>query len=626
MLVIAVLATKRAQGQADNCRLVAQGSQIVNASTGEPVILRSVSLGNWFLQEGYMLHPQGCPGCPATQWQMKLQYANEGFSLNQIEIFYRIWRDNFITEADIEFIHSLGFNSVRLPMHYDLFLTDDQRAVRNNVIFDTVGNHDGYKNALADWYANGELFVDSNLDGFEMIDRLVDWCGQRGMYVILDLHAAPGAQGAELNICDGFFGNNLWDFPVFQDVLDELWSSISNRYKSEPRIAMYEFVNEPNSVPGGGQAIHALTQRLINTVRDNDDPHLICIQGDAFGNFYNYLEPFTFSPNWGLVYSAHRYQIDLSDDFGNVGHPNQINRMVDMINFRDTHNVPIWVGETGENSNDWLTQNIANIESAGIGWCHWTYKRHDVFENAALMRIGGNYPTDGIGVTGAVLNNIKFENCIPNSNTIMAVTAGLPDPSTTGCFDNGIQPPVGETIWIACNTGNYVSNSDGQSPMQCSLNDVMPEGLFTVVDAGNGKIALRGSNGLYVSSENGQGPIFCNRNSIDWWERFDWVEFDDGTIGFRGNNGRYISSENGGEMTCNRDRADAWEKFSYGIQGDVNCLLGDCDQNGVVNFEDIPAFIAILQAGTSLKEADCNQDDAVNFADIPAFIAILAGN
>ena len=56
------------------------------------------------------------------------------------------------------------------------------------------------------------------------------------------------------------------------------------------------------------------------------------------------------------------------------------------------------------------------------------------------------------------------------------------------------------------------------------------------------------------------------------------------------------------------------------------CLLGDCDQDGVVNFSDIPAFIAILQSGSFLKQADCNEDDVVDFSDIPAFIAILASN
>lgn len=60
-------------------------------------------------------------------------------------------------------------------------------------------------------------------------------------------------------------------------------------------------------------------------------------------------------------------------------------------------------------------------------------------------------------------------------------------------------------------------------------------------------------------------------------------------------------------------------------------LLGDVNQDGVVNFQDVGAFITILLrsvfsflfSGSFLPEADCNQDGVVNFDDIPAFIEIL---
>ncbi|MEM9410740.1 MAG: cellulase family glycosylhydrolase [Planctomycetota bacterium] len=550
---------------------------------------------------------------------MKLQYLNEGIPIDIVENFYQAWRDNFITEADIEFIHSLGFNSVRLPLHYELFLTENQKAFRNLVITNPNAFHDAYKDQLQNWYDQGELFTDSQVEGFQIIDRLVHWCEERGMYVILDMHAAPGAQGSGLDITDGFFANNLWQFSVFQDVLDELWGSISNRYRSEPRIALYELINEPNNVPGGGQAIQALTQRLISTIRQNDDTHMICVHGNAFGNFYDFLEPFNFSPNWSLVYSAHRYQINLEDDFGNPGHPNQINRMVDMTNFRDTHRVPIYVGETGENSNEWMMQNIANIESAGIGWAHWTYKRHDVFENPALMRIGGNYPTDGFSVNGTVLNSIQFQNCIPNQNTINAVTSTLPAAGESTCNGTGVTPPLGTTIWFECNTGNYISSEGGFGPMQCNLADIELLGLFTVVDAGNGKVALLGSNGRYVSSENGEAEITCNRSEIGWWERFDWVDFSNGSFGLRGNNGRYISSENGGPMTCIRETAGAWEQFDVGRQGDTNC-------DGIVNLLDIAPFVNYLSNGTYSAKVDFNQDGRLNLLDVSLFVAVLSGS
>ena len=52
-------------------------------------------------------------------------------------------------------------------------------------------------------------------------------------------------------------------------------------------------------------------------------------------------------------------------------------------------------------------------------------------------------------------------------------------------------------------------------------------------------------------------------------------------------------------------------------------LLGDINQDGVINFSDIPSFISILQNGDFLDEADANGDGVVNFADIPFFIQLL---
>lgn len=550
-----------------NCWLETQGTQIINANTGQPVILRAVGLGNWLLQEGYMLNPQGCTDCPGTQWEMKKQYYNEGQSEAQVEAFYQSWRDNFITKADIDYIASLGFNSVRLPMHYELFLTNSQRSVRNSVIHD-INNHDNYKTALANWYSNNQLFNDTNVEGFRTIDRLLDWCEDNGLYVILDLHAAPGGQGADSNIADIFWPNNLWEFPVFQDVTTRLWERIAQRYKNEPRIAFYDLINEPNQVPGGGQAIHALLERLINTIRAQGDNHMIMVEGNGWGNNYDYLEPWTFSQNWGLVYNAHRYWIDPNDDWVAHSNPNQIERMANLIAFRNQHQVPVWIGETGENNNTWLRQNIVKLEQQGIGWCHWTYKRHDVGENAALMRIGGNYPTDGAYAMATVLESIKFENNIANTNTINAVTQDLPAPWTSGCYPEITPPsgaPIGQTIWLRGFNNQYVSSENGQASMMCNRPTVQGWERFTVVDAGNGNIALRGSNGQYVSSENGQSAMMCDRPSIGTWEVFEWIDLGGGQVAFKGNNGMYVSSENGQTaMNCNRPSVGGWEAFHWG--------------------------------------------------------------
>ena len=52
-------------------------------------------------------------------------------------------------------------------------------------------------------------------------------------------------------------------------------------------------------------------------------------------------------------------------------------------------------------------------------------------------------------------------------------------------------------------------------------------------------------------------------------------------------------------------------------------ILGDCNQNGEVNFLDIAPFIEVLTTGAYLAQADCNQNGDVAFTDIASFITIL---
>src|SRR4030095_9898745 len=102
-------------------------------------------------------------------------YFDAGQTEAQVEAFYQSWRDNFITKADIDYIASLGFNAVRFPMHYELFLTTAQRSVRISVIRN-IANHDNYKASLQTALNNNQLFTDANVEGFKMIDRLLGWC------------------------------------------------------------------------------------------------------------------------------------------------------------------------------------------------------------------------------------------------------------------------------------------------------------------------------------------------------------------------------------------------------------------------------------------------------------------
>jgi len=571
-LLLACLGGQSAQAQSF---LQASGPKIVNASNQE-VVLRGVNLGGWQVQEGYMLKPGYGDNGTGTQSLVKKGLFNQGQSDGQVESFYQQWRDNFFTKADIDYLKDKGFNCVRLPLHYELFLTASQRALRTGVSKGSTSYGD-YLNALRGWYNNNQLFNDpSSLEGVRLIDEVLSWAGANGMYVVLDLHAAPGAQGSDMNISDALVsgGNDFWNNQINQDVAVRLWSSLSNRYKSDPRVAMYDVLNEPNNIPNtstqnGNQRLHDIMQRFINTVRANGDNHLILLEGNGWGNEYNYMEKRTFTNTANLVYNSHRYSagnytIDNNVNSVDGNNPNTLRLIGNLTRFRTDNNVPIWVGETGENSADWMGEAARNLNSVGIGWCHWTYKRFDTNSMAALFRINPPYIVDGAGNIPAVVQNIKFPNCVVNTSTLNAIA-----PNPGGAVRN-TRAPIGSLITLRAVSNNaYLSGENGTQAVTCTRTTAGAWEQFSVLDAGNGKVYLR-SQGKYLSSENGTQAITANRTSFGWWEAFDWIVNADGTISLGGYNGRYVSSENGTQAaTCTRQTISGWEAFRYTVVGNA---------------------------------------------------------
>lgn len=181
------------------------------------------------------------------------------------------------------------------------------------------------------------------------------------------------------------------------------------------------------------------------------------------------------------------------------------------------------------------TGNIANNING-------TEEFHSPFFILLNMAVGGNLPGQTID-----------ESRLPASMYVDYVRVYQLKDSAT---------PVGQTVTLKGINNLYVSAENGTQAMTCNRTTAGDWEKFTIVDAGNGKVALRSMN-KFVSSENGTQPVTCNRTTISDWEKFDWVVNADGKISFRGNNGKYISSENGTQaMTCNRVTISGWEAFS----------------------------------------------------------------
>jgi endoglucanase len=338
LLIIVGQHQARAQGF-----LKVSGKQIVNEK-GENVILRGVGLGGWMLQEGYMLQLSGL----GMQHRIKAQMA-ELIGEDSTRTFYNAWLANHTRRIDIDSMKAWGFNSVRLPIHYNLYtLPVDQEPV------------DGK-----------QTWLDK---GFQMTDSLLAWCKANKMYLILDLHAAPGGQGNDNNISDRDPAKpSLWDSEANRRKTIALWKKLAERYANEPFIGAYDILNEPNwgfadqandkngLNEKGNEPLKQLMVDITKAIREVDTKHIIIIEGNGWGNNYNGI-----LPPWdnNMVLSFHKYW-----NFNTKGSIQHI------LDTRDKYNVPVWLGETGENSNVWFTEAVRLLEANNIGWAWWPLKK-----------------------------------------------------------------------------------------------------------------------------------------------------------------------------------------------------------------------------------------------------------
>src|SRR6266576_3895827 len=97
-----------------------QGKHFVSPQ-GKPLLLKGINLGNWLLPEGYMFKFK-------TASSPRLIYAviNELIGEDEARKFWKTYRDTYISAEDIKFIKQAGFNSVRVPFNYRLFVSESQ--------------------------------------------------------------------------------------------------------------------------------------------------------------------------------------------------------------------------------------------------------------------------------------------------------------------------------------------------------------------------------------------------------------------------------------------------------------------------------------------------------------------
>jgi endoglucanase len=87
------------------------------APDGGTLLIKGISLGNWLMPEGYMFKFE-----VAKAPRQIFGAFDRLLGPERAQAFWRQFRDTYITQGDIAFIKSAGFNTVRIPLHYRLFM------------------------------------------------------------------------------------------------------------------------------------------------------------------------------------------------------------------------------------------------------------------------------------------------------------------------------------------------------------------------------------------------------------------------------------------------------------------------------------------------------------------------
>ena len=397
-LLIIVLACTFATHTQKNSFIYTEGKNIM-LPDGKPFIMRGTNLGNWLVPEGYMskLKDVNSP-------RMINQALNELIGPAAVDSFWKTYLNNYVTGADIHYLKSIGMNSLRVPFNYRLFTSEHY-----------MGEGDPE-------------------NGFKILDRLINWCKKEQLYIILDMHCAPGGQTGD-NIDDGNGYPFLFDSEQDQQLTTSIWKRIATRYRNESIIIGYDLLNEPIAhyfnADYFNPKLEGLYKRISAAIRQVDKNHILFLGGAQWdSNFAPFGAPF----DNRLVYTFHKYWTSPTRE---VIQP--------YIDFSNKYNVPIYCGETGENTNQWIDSFRVTLEQSRVGWHFWPYKKMDdtrsivQFKRPALYDSIIHYaetakknfadirkyrPQNIAFIKQALNEYLKdclFENCSPNSGYIKAL-------------------------------------------------------------------------------------------------------------------------------------------------------------------------------------------------------------
>lgn len=323
----------------------AVGTQL---TIGDQVIQPSgVNLGNYFVPEPYMMG-----GGKSSEGLRTSLVALAGNEL-KFAAWRRSWLDHFIEQADIKRIKSLGFNTVRVPLDWRDWVDASGKPLN-----------------VPAYPAPAESSV-----GVRYLDRLMDWCDQEGVYVMPDMHVTPDT--IDSNAGNIFVSSESEANPNLE-LVKAAWTSIASRYRRAPHLLGYDLLNEPRGYVDS--KLRPTYVQIRNAIRKQDPEHLIIVEPNVYSDLGDPADNggFLGTPiDQNMLLSPHFYGGEAPESIAADGAKK--GRKFLNWEYAQRFKVPILVGETGENDNDWANKMVQlwkrGSEGITAGTIYWTYKK-----------------------------------------------------------------------------------------------------------------------------------------------------------------------------------------------------------------------------------------------------------
>ena len=306
-----------------------------------PVLLQGAGLGNWLNLEHFLL------GIPGTQTEIRAAIAH-AYGVERAQEFWQTYYHRYVAEADITFLKSLGFNSVRLPFNVRAFF--DRKNFEQTT-------------------------------GVRELDRVLALCAANQLYAVLDLHAAAAGQNPDWH-SDNTDGDAL--FFKNADARTQaatLWGKLAEHYADHPWIGGYDLINEPCYFdPAGDSVLIRFYADCIEQIRKSDTRHIVILEGNTYARDFRMFQS---NLDDNLAYTFHYYPfLQLPGQLQPEGLKERIRDSL----YRDVTlehlqklGKPLWCGETGhplhqEESIASLGVYLDLLEELSISWALWPHK------------------------------------------------------------------------------------------------------------------------------------------------------------------------------------------------------------------------------------------------------------